>query len=75
MKWIKVADQDPPLCVDILFTDGQRIFKGWVETMMEEEGLMFFNDVYSRDCDHWPDDITHWMSLPELPSESFKMID
>jgi hypothetical protein len=50
MKWIKVTDQRPPYCVDILFTDGERVYIGWCLTHDPEEELSFYNML---DRDKW----------------------
>ena len=67
MKWISVEDKIPIVCVDILFTDGENIYKGWLETYEDCEDLLFYNEGGSRNAESWPHDITHWMHLPNLP--------
>lgn len=66
MKWINLEDKSPQSCEDILFTDGKEIYKGWLETYEPEEELCFYNEKAGF-CDHWPENITHWMSLPKPP--------
>ncbi len=67
MKWIDISDKLPRSCDDILFTDGKKIYKGWLETHEFGEDLVFFNDTY-RLAAIWPENITHWMELPKLPT-------
>lgn len=67
-EWIKVEDQRPKTCVDILFTDGKEIYKGWLETYELEEDPLFYSNK-SGFSEHWPENITHWMKLPKLPSK------
>ena len=66
-KWIKVEDRQAPPCKDILFTDGKKVYKGWQETYEPFEDVSFYNDQSGMRADHWPEGITHWMHLPELP--------
>lgn len=66
-KWIKVEDKLPRCCDDILFTDGKKIYKGWLETYEPLEEPSFYNDASGRRAEHWPEEVTHWMALPRLP--------
>lgn len=68
-KWINAQDELPKICEDILFTDGKDIWKGWVELYDKLEGHVFYADHSSRDKSNWPDNVTHWMPLPELPKQ------
>lgn len=68
MKWIKVEDQMPRAAEDILFTDGKEIYKGILETYEFGEDPVFFNEADNWRDDSWPEDITHWMPLPKLPT-------
>jgi hypothetical protein len=68
-SWIKVQDKLPRFCVDILFTDGKKIYKGWLETYEPLEEPLFYNDTSRRSEEHWPEGISHWMALPPLPGE------
>jgi hypothetical protein len=69
MKWIKVGILAPRPGDDILFTDGKQVFKGWLETHEFGEDLVFCNDSCQLQSDLWPENITHWRPLPELPTE------
>jgi|FreactcultuFSWF8_1027224.scaffolds.fasta_scaffold19388_2 hypothetical protein len=69
MKWIKVEDKLPVPCIDILFTDGKKWYKGWLDTYEPLEDPVFYNDESNKiGSDHWPENITHW-AIPELPKE------
>jgi hypothetical protein len=70
MKWINLEDKKPKPCVDILFTDGKKIYKGWLETYEPGEDLYFF--TYEKESRNsyfhiFMEGITHWMELPKLP--------
>jgi hypothetical protein len=67
MEWIEMEKQKPNPCIDILFTDGKEIYKGWLETYEECEDLSFCSMRASLLHDAWPENITHWMPLPKLP--------
>ena len=65
MKWISLEDKIPRCCEDILFTEGKRIYIGWLETYEPLEDLCFTRAVHpgSRECG-WIDGITHYESTP-----------
>lgn len=67
MKWkkIKTLKDLPCPADDVLFTDGEWIYVGWIESHSENEPPSFYNNL--RTGSHWPENITHWMSLPDLP--------
>ncbi len=67
MKWIKVDHKPPKFCDDILFTDGKKIYKGWLETYEAGEDLSFYNDASGIRANHWPEGVTHWIALLKLP--------
>lgn len=70
MAWISVKKRIPPVCDDILFTDGDRIYIGWLESYDPLEDLVFTCAVHNHHRETcWPDGITHWMRLPKLPKE------
>lgn len=66
MNWINIEERKPSPCQDILFTNGKDVFKGWLETYDPLEDLSFYSDRAGL-FEHWPEDITYWMPLPELP--------
>lgn len=71
MKWIKVEDKRPKPCEDILFTDGEKVYKGWLETHEFGENAVFYNDTHDvLNVEHWPEEVTHWMPLPDVPKET-----
>lgn len=63
-KWIEVEKKKPSCCDEILFTDGKKIYFGWLETYEFGEELSFYNAYESE----WPENITHWMELPKPPT-------
>jgi hypothetical protein len=65
--WIPVEDERPPFCGDILFTDGQKIYFGWLETYERLEEPCFVAKTSGVREDSSPEGITHWMRLPALP--------
>jgi hypothetical protein len=69
MNWIKVQDKWPKCCEDILFTDGKKVYKGWLEAYELGEDALFYNDAFGRLAENWPEHITHWMPLPNPPEE------
>ena len=66
MNWISVEDKDklPEELDEILFTEGQGVYKGYrIEYDLGEERWNAWFSV----SDNKIDDVTHWMPLPELP--------
>lgn len=68
--WVKVEDEMPPMCINILFSDGDYVYMGWLEHYSFGEEPIFYNcaDHY----DGWPEGITHWMELPLAPNKNGK---
>lgn len=63
MSWISLKVKKPQACLDILFTNGKYVYKGWLESYHPGEDLIFVNDANLRT----EDNVTHWMILPEPP--------
>jgi hypothetical protein len=65
MKWISLDDKKPRCCMDILFTDGKKVYYGWLETYFPLEELSFA----SASCRpiSFPEGVTHWMPMPKPP--------
>ncbi len=59
-KWISVKKKMPSEKSPVLITDGDLQYVGWIE------GDIFF---YSYCCGCVAENITHWMLLPEPPTE------
>lgn len=66
MKWMSIELEKPPLCEDILFTEGMRVYKGWQEVCGPLEELAFIDSENYQDREN----ITHWMYLPKLPGKN-----
>jgi len=51
--------------MDILFTDGKKVYYGWLETYFPLEELSFA----SASCRpiSFPEGVTHWMPMPKPP--------
>ena len=64
MKWIKVKNNLPEDLVDLLFTDGEDIFKGYIIKSALDENHYWFS-VPGRSIEG----VTHWMAIPKLPEE------
>lgn len=67
MKWMPIELEKPRFSDDILFTDGKKVYKGWLETYEPGEDLSFYNDTSQLREDRWPENVSHWMYLPKLP--------
>lgn len=63
--WISIEKRKPRVCDDILFTNGEIVYAGWLETYEFGEELSFFDAIDRVSCD----DITHWAQMPEPPEE------
>ena len=61
MKWIRVSERLPDLCMKVLLTDGIECVVGW-STSQDSWDWPIGADIYSP--------ITHWMELPPLPDNS-----
>lgn len=71
MKWIDVEDEMPRPADEILFTDGHKVFFGWLEAYEIGEDPMFYcsHEVDIRSESNWPENITHWMKIPRPPKQ------
>lgn len=68
MKWISLDDKKPRCGMDILFTDGEEVYYGWLDTYMPLEELSFVS-ACTRPIS-FKEGITHWMSMPKPPKGS-----
>ena len=73
IQWLPVEREGIPVCENILFTDGRRVFSGWLETYEPNEDPLFF--VTIGDFGSWPEGITHWMPLPKPPTSEECLTD
>lgn len=74
-KWIAWPETHPPAgedfgCFrhseDVLFTDGKKIWTGYLQTWDDEE---YEARWFMSGPDGWTvDNVAHWMPLPELPA-------
>ena len=66
MNWISVEDKErlPESLEDVLFTDGDRVYKGYRLSSELDDFVGWYN---SNDSSIY--EVTHWMPLPELPYE------
>lgn len=69
MKWINLEDERPKPCVDILFSDGKKVYAGWLENYEPCEELCFVDRIGANRFDTFPEDIEWWMYLPKPPKE------
>lgn len=67
-EWISVDERRPRSCDDILFTDGKKVWVGWLTTYDPLEDLVFYSTLDTRN--QYPDDVTHWMPLPNPPVDN-----
>jgi hypothetical protein len=68
-QWVPMTREWPCVCRDILFTDGEEIYFGWLETYEPGEDPCFVAKISNPRQDSSPDGITHWMPLPKLPNK------
>ncbi len=64
VQWISINEIDrlPESLNEVLFTDGQEIFKGYrIQSIIDEP------DMWHSSGDQTIYEVTHWMSLPKLP--------
>jgi hypothetical protein len=66
-RWVPLDEEWPPMCQDILYTDGKHIYYGWLETYEPLEEPCFVAKTFGRRENASPEGITHWMRLPGLP--------
>lgn len=64
MKWISLENEKPDSCVEIIFTDGKKVYFGWLETYEPLEELNFLDA-----CDRYVtiEGVSHWMKKPSVP--------
>lgn len=67
MKWISIKEKTPEDYENILFTNGKRVFLGFRVCL--EDGDDGRDDFYYYSNERNYDGITHWMPLPELPTD------
>jgi len=65
MKWIKLDERKPRICDNILFTDGNEVYAGWLESWEPLEDLIFYDPIDKE----WPENITHWGLFPSPPGD------
>ena len=67
MKWIKIEEEMPPLCLDVLLACKEGVIVGWQENDIEggEEPSWC-----SMELKYSPKNVTHWMRLPDHPEPS-----
>jgi hypothetical protein len=79
MNWISVKDQPPPLDTPMLVTDGKHILCCYFDLWPNKKVLeCIAHNVISDEhlpfrqygSFEWPEVTTHWMLLPELPSQN-----
>ena len=66
MNWISVEDRLPESLEDVLFTEGEGVYKGYrlVSSISEVDWDYWYSVTETR-----IEDVTHWMPLPELPHD------
>lgn len=69
INWIFLPDRPRPL-TDILFTDGKKVYAGWLETLIPEEGPVFYCPFDMKGA--WPEGIFAWAYFPNPPSTWLK---
>jgi hypothetical protein len=65
ITWISIEDSLPDTCSDVLFSNGEVVRAGFLETHEPEEELIFY-DPSNRD---YFDDIIYWAHFPDAPQE------
>ena len=70
MNWISVDEKKPKICQEVIFTDGDKIFAGWLECSEPLEDDLWY-DALSQE---WPECITHWMPMPSACCSKHKNI-
>lgn len=65
MEWINVKNRFPEDDINVVVTDGEDMAIAFYE---EDKWFMVSWDMYNFDQDN----ITHWMSVPELPQKEKK---
>jgi|KBSMisStandDraft_5_1062788.scaffolds.fasta_scaffold63114_5 hypothetical protein len=66
MNWIDVYDKLPESLEEILFTDGDSVYKGY---RFRPSNSDFEWDSWYSITETRIEGVTHWMPLPELPKE------
>lgn len=75
MRWNKLDHLDkktwPKCCWDILFTDGKKVWAGWLETWEESEDLVFYTPFMEPGTRYGQtiENVTHWADWPLPPSK------
>lgn len=66
MKWISIEDEIPPSMISILLACDEGIILGWQEGDIESgEDICFCCSELTE-----PQNVTHWMYLPDHPKNS-----
>lgn len=75
MKWISVKDRKPRIDENVLATDGCLVTRvQYIERLKfnstEKCSYWMFFSSGCGCCDTYLENVTHWMPLPELPSDN-----
>ena len=65
MNWISVKDRLPEQSDFVLAFDGEYVIQNIYFNHNNDE----FEDYNSIPCSDFPENITHWMPLPDKPAE------
>ena len=67
-KWIRVSDELPDICVNVLVTDGRSVGMGWVDENSHKDIYKIERVWCAPNTDVDERNITHWMALPDVPN-------
>ncbi len=62
-KWISIKEELPKQCVSVLVFSECGISLGWIESAPTEDPVFYVQEFGA----FVPENITHWMPLPEPP--------
>lgn len=65
MKWIRIDEKKPTPCDDIIFSDGEWAWYGWLETYLPEEELSFYSPT-EKGC---IEGVKYWFEIPPIPCD------
>lgn len=70
MKWIKLTEYDAPNKNDrVIVTDGKNTCYHYKQSIVCIDPVDDLYCLLKDQCEINPENITHWMPLPEIPEE------
>ena len=67
-RWIPVSERLPEYCRNVIVTDGEYVSMGWLDNYRDRNGTVYIT-WYAPNSSANENHISHWMPLPEPPTD------